>query len=198
MSEPLPNGSLVTKDDGVNGLWVPPGEKVTLGDFSSRCFADSAVCNNFTVSFLFKINGSIPENETVDIIHQMPITDASHRVQFTVSNKNSHFKTVAIVSRDLNETMASAVFSGFTESWIHVALIYKGPGDLEIFLNGTNDKLNASSVYCNGSITQVNMTLGASMSSNGFFASYLQVFEYAIQGDVNSLKDESFTQGTLA
>ena len=197
MSEPLPNGSLVTKDNGVNGLWVPPGEKVTLGDFSSRCFADATVCNNFTVSFLVKMNGSIPENETVDIIHQMPITDASHRVQFTVSNNNSHFKAVAIVSRDLNETMASAVFS-FTEKWIHVALIYRGPGDLEIFLNGTNDKLNASLVYFNGSIPQVNMTLGASMSSNGFLASYLQVFEYAIQGDVNSLKDESFTQGTLA
>ena len=197
MGEPLPNGPLVTKDNGVNGIWVPPGEMVTLGDFSSRCFADSAVCNNFTVSFLFKINGSIPENETVDIIHQVPIIDASHRVQFTVSNNNSHFKAVAIVSRDVNETMASAVFS-FTEYWIHVALIYKGPGDLEIFLNGTNNKLNVSLVYFNGSIPQVNMTLGASMSSNGFFASYLQVFEYAIQGDVNSLKDESFTQGTLA
>ena len=196
MSDLLPNGSLVTKDNGVNGLWVPPGEKVTLGEFSSRCFADAAVCNNLTVSFLFKMNGSIPENETVDIIHQMPITDASHRVQFTVSNNNSHFKAAAIVSRGLNETMASAMFS-FPESWIHVALIYKGPGDLEIFLNGTNNKLNASLVYFNGSLPQVNITLGASISSNGFFASYLQVFEYAIQGDVNSLKDESFTQGTL-
>ena len=39
-SEVLPSGSaFVTKDD--------VGGKVTQGDFSSRCFADAAVCNNF-------------------------------------------------------------------------------------------------------------------------------------------------------
>ena len=188
----------MTEEEAVNGLWVPSGEiKVTLGDFSAGCLADVGVCENFTVSFLFKINGSIPENETVNIIHQMPLTDADNRVTFSVSQNNSHYTAVAVVARGVNKTEVPGVIS-FTESWIHAAIIYSGPGYLELFLNGTNDGLNVSSNHYNGSVSQLDMTLGSSNSSNGFFVSYLQVFKDAIQAaDIISLKDESFAQGTV-
>lgn len=178
----------------MNGLWVPAGEKVNLGQFSARCFGDAAICQNFTVSFLFKINGSISENETVDVIHQMPQTDDEYLVQFSVSNNGSRYMGVATVARGQNRTDVMGVIQQI-DSWMHIAIVYTKPSYLELFLNGTKEESNASSVAYNGS-SQASMTLGSSNSSNGFFASYLQIIQDAVdQAGVTSLKDESFTQG---
>lgn len=194
-SDVLPSGSRVITEDNVNGLWVPAGEKVNLGQFAATCLADAAICQNFTVSFLFKVNGSIPENETVDVIHQMPLTDGEHLLQFSVFHNGSHYVGAATVARGHNRTDVTGVIQR-TDSWIHVAIVSTKPYYLELFLNGTKEQANASSVAYNGSNSQVNMTLGSSNSSNGFFVSYLQLIQCAIsQADVTALKDQSFTQG---
>lgn len=193
-SDVLPSGSRVAIEDNVHGFWVPAGEKVNLGQFSASCFADAAVCQNFTVSFLFKINGTIPENKIVDVIHQMPLTDAKYLVQFRVYHNGSHYLGVATVARGQNRTHVTGVIQQM-DSWIHVAIVYTKPNYLEIFLNGTKEQSNASSVAHNGS-SQVKMNLGSSNSSNGFFVSYLQIIQVAInQAEVTSLKDQSFSQG---
>ena len=195
-SEVLPIDSRVTTGDNVRGIWVPAREKVNLGEFSARCLADAAVCQNFTVSFLFKINGSIPENETVDVIHQMPLADAEYLFQFSVHNNGSHYVAGATVARGHNRTDVTGVIQQI-HRWIHVAIVYTKADYLELFLNGTKKQSNASSVAFNGSI-EAKMILGSSNSSNGFFVSYLQIIQVAIsQADVSALKDQSFTQGRL-
>lgn len=198
-SDLLPSGSYVTTQDSVKGVFVPAGGKVNLGNFSAACLTDSGTCENFTVSFLFKINGSISENETVDIIDQTPVTDAGHRLQFSVSQNTSHYMGVATVARGDNRTEVSGLIP-LIHSWIHAAVIFAGPDYFKLFLNGTDDGSNASSVPYTGSVTKVDMTLGSSNSSNGFFVSYLQVIgdEIIKQADVNSLKYESFAQGKLS
>ena len=197
-SEVLPTDSRVTTDDNVNGIWIPAGGKVNLGQFSASCLADAGVCQNFTVSFLFKINGSIPENETVDIIHQMPLADAEYLVQFSVQNNGSHYVADATVARGHNRTDVASVIQQ-TDRWIHVAIVYTKADYLELFLNGTKEQSNASSVAFNGSIQAANMTLGSFDSSNGFFVSYLQIIQVTIsQADVTALRDQSFTQGRLS
>lgn len=207
-SELLPRGSYVAKEDGVYGLSIPAGERVTLGNFSAGCLGIPGICENFTVSFLFKINGSIPENETVDVIHQRPVMDAGYRVQFSVFQNttqrlmpsviDSHYTAVATIARGNKSTEITGVIS-VTGYWIHVAIVYAGPHYLKLYLNGTNGESNASSVAYSGSATQVNMTLGSPNNYNAVLVSYLQVTKDAIsnQADVNSLKDESFTQGKL-
>ena len=193
-SEVLPSDSRVTTDDNIDGIWVPAGEEVNLGQFSASCLADTGVCQNFTVSFLFKINGSISENETVDVIHQMPLADAEYLFQFSVHNNGSHYLGGATVARGHNRTDLTGVIQQ-RDRWIHVAIVYTKADYLELFLNGTKEQSNATSVAFNGSI-QSNMTLGSSNSSNGFFVSYLQIIEVAIsQADVTALKDQSFNQG---
>lgn len=195
-SEVLPSDSIVTNDDNIHGVWIPAGGKVNLGQFAASCLTDAGVCQNFTVSFLFKINGSIPENETVDIIHQMPQTDAEYLVHFSVHNNGSHYVGGATVARGHNRTDVTAVIQQI-DRWIHVAIVYTKTDYLELFLNGTKDQSNASSVAFNGFI-EANMTLGSSNSSNGFFVSYLQIIQVTIsQAEVTALKDESFTQGRL-
>jgi len=194
-SEVLPSDSIVTNDDNINGVWIPAGGKVNLGQFGASCLTDAGVCQNFTVSFLFKINGSIPENETVDIIHQMPQADAEYLVHFSVHNNGSHYVGGATVARGHNRTDVTAVIQQI-DRWIHVAIVYTKADYLELFLNGTKDQSNASSVDFNGFIG-ANMTLGSSNSSNGFFVSYLQIIQVTIsQAEVTALKDESFTQAT--
>ncbi|XP_078373538.1 uncharacterized protein LOC144657116 [Oculina patagonica] len=194
-SEVLPSSSRVTTEDNVNGVWVPAGEKVNLRQFSASCFTDVAVCQNFTVSILFKINGTIPENETVDVIHQMPLTDAEYLVQFSVFYNGSHYIGVASVARGQNRTDVTGVIQQI-DNWIHVAIVYTKTNDLELFLNGTKEQSNASSVAYNGS-SQADMTFGSSNTSNGFFVSYLQIIQVAInQAEVTALKDQSFTQAT--
>lgn len=175
---------------------MPAGEKINLGQFSASCLADTGVCRNFTVSFLFKINGSIPENETVDVIHQMPLADAKYLFQFSVHNNGSYYVGGATVARGHNRTDLTGVIQ-LGDRWIHVAIVYTKAGYLELFLNGTKEQSNATSVAFNGS-SQSNMTLGSSNSSNGFFVSYLQIIEVAIsQAGVTALKDQSFSQGRL-
>lgn len=194
-SEVLPGGSRVTTEDNVRGLWIPAGEEISLGQFSSRCLTDAEVCQNFTVSFLFKINGSIPESKTVDVIHQMPVTDGKHFLRFSVFNNGSHYMSVATVARGHNKTEVTSLVQ-LKDSWSHVALVYTKPDYLELFINGTNEQSNASFVGYNGSISQVNISLGSSNTSNGIYVSYLQVIQVAItQAEVTTLKDDSFTQG---
>ena len=190
------------------GLSLPAGERVTLGNFSAGCLGNPGICENFTVSFLFKINGSIPENETVDVIHQTPVVDTEYGLQFSVFQNttqrlwplviDSHYTAVATIARGDNSTKVSGVIS-VTGYWIHVAIVYAGPHYLKLYLNGTNGGSNTSSVAYSGSTTHISMSLGSPNNSNALFVSYLQVTKDAIsdQADVNSLKDESFSQGKL-
>ena len=53
-SEKIPNGVRPQVEDGIQALFVPPGEEVDLGDFAGTCISNPYLCQNFTVSFLFK------------------------------------------------------------------------------------------------------------------------------------------------
>lgn len=126
----------------------------------------------------------------------MPLTDAEYLVQFSVFHNGSHYMGVASVARGQNRTDVAGVIEQ-TDSWIHVAIVYTKPNYLELFLNGTKEQSNASSVAYNGS-SQADLTLGSSNTSNGFFVSYLQIIQVAMnQAEVTTLKDQSFTQGRL-
>ncbi|CAH3189776.1 unnamed protein product, partial [Porites lobata] len=53
-SEKIPNGVRTQVEDGIQALFVPAGEEVDLGDFAGTCISNPFLCQNFTVSFLFK------------------------------------------------------------------------------------------------------------------------------------------------
>ena len=195
-SETIPNGVRSRVEDGIHALFVPPGVEVDLGDFSGLCISNPNLCQNFTVSFLFR---SVAEKGLKVLDSGVKYGDRDeYGWSFEIS---STFGTKAeVMVSDGNSEKYIEKLAG-TKTWIQMVFTFdpdSSSRSVILYQNGSHgDPLTlASSVWLQDRNTR--LKLGSTSNTKGFFISNLNFFGIKLRVDeIEELGKRSFKEGMM-
>ena len=190
-SETIPNGVRTQVEDGIHALFVPPGVEVDLGDFSGSCISNPNLCQNFTVSFLFRsgaekglkvLDSGVKYGDRDEYGWSFEISDGKAVVMVSDGDSELYFEKLAGTN-----TWIQMVFTFDPDSSSHSVILYQ---------NGSHgDALRAgSNVWLQDRNTR--LKLGSTSNTKGFFISNLNFFGIKLKVDeIEEYGNRSFKEG---
>ena len=186
-------------EDGIQSLFVPAGEEVDLGDFAGTCISNPYLCQNFTVSFLFKtgadkdlkvLNSGLRADDQTD--------EYEYGWSFEISPYSGSAEAIVTGSGAGSELAA-------LNSWIQIVFTFDYGMTINLVLyqnyNGTLvDNLMASrSVESHvDQDRNTRLKLGSTSNTKGFFISNLNFIGIMLSvEEIQELGNRSFKEGMM-
>ena len=195
-SETIPNGVRTQVEDGIHALFVPPGVEIDLGDFSGSCISNPNLCENFTVSFLFR-SGAEKGLKVLDSGVKYGDRD-EYGWSFEISSTLVG-EAVVMVS-DGNSELYFEKLAG-TNTWIQMVFTFdpdSSSRSLVLYQNGSHGDapMGSSSVSLQDRNTR--LKLGSRSNTKGFFISNLNFFGIKLKVDeIKEHGNRSFKEGMM-
>lgn len=209
--EPVTNQSFESNElsPGINAsikgnaysLHIPKANEVILGEFADPCLENGSVCDNFTISLLVYIDGSVQldVDEDVHVLDTKSSSRGSYHVEFMVTKKVARLEGHAFVVGGNSSTLLERkVEFPATDTWVHVAIVYSISGSLDLYMNSmmvtASDPVISTSWQNSGSAVQV--SLGSTQNRRDIFVSYFQIIKGSVSTEeVPQLEQETRQQG---
>ena len=196
-SEKIPNGVRTQVEDGIQSLFVPAGEEVDLGDFAGTCISNPYLCQNFTVSFLFK-TGADKDLKVLD--SGLRVDDQTDEYEYGWSFEISPYSgsAEAIVTGNGAGSELEA-----RNSWIQIVFTFDHGSITNVVLyqnyNGTLvDNLMASGQSYVDQDRNTRLKLGSTSNTKGFFISNLNFIGIKLSvEEIQELGNRSFKEGMM-
>ena len=196
-SEKIPNGVRTQVEDGIQALFVPAGEEVDLGDFAGTCISNPYLCQNFTVSFLFKtgadkdlkvLNSGLRADDQTD--------EYEYGWSFEISPYSGSAEAI-VTSNGAGSELAAR------NSWIQIVFTFDYGIITNVVLyqnyNGTLvDNLMASGQSYVDQDRNTRLKLGSTSNTKGFFISNLNFIGIKLSvEEIQELGNRSFKEGMM-
>ena len=184
-------------EDGIQSLFVPAGEEVDLGDFAGTCISNPYLCQNFTVSFLFK-TGADKDLKVLD--SGLRVDDQTDEYEYGWSFEISPYSgsAEAIVTGNGAGSELEA-----RNSWIQIVFTFDHGSITNVVLyqnyNGTLvDNLMASGQSYVDQDRNTRLKLGSTSNTKGFFISNLNFIGIKLSvEEIQELGNRSFKEGMM-
>ena len=184
-------------EDGIQSLFVPAGEEVDLGDFAGTCISNPYLCQNFTVSFLFK-TGADKDLKVLD--SGLRVDDQTDEYEYGCSFEISPYSgsAEAIVTGNGAGSELEA-----RNSWIQIVFTFDHGSITNVVLyqnyNGTLvDNLMASGQSYVDQDRNTRLKLGSTSNTKGFFISNLNFIGIKLRvEEIQELGNRSFKEGMI-
>lgn len=200
-SNELSPGTNVSMKGNTYSLHIPKANEVILGGFADSCLENASVCDNFTISLLVYIDGSVQPDEDVHVLDSKSSNRGSYHVQFMVTKKVARLEGHAFVVGGNSSTLLEReVEFPATDTWVHVAIVYSISGRLDLYMNSVmvtaSDPVISTPWQNDGSAVQV--SLGSTHNERDIFVSYLQIIKGSLsKEEISQLEQETRQQGIL-
>ena len=184
-------------EDGIQSLFVPAGEEVDLGDFAGTCISNPYLCQNFTVSFLFKtgadkdlkvLNSGLRADNQTD--------EYEYGWSFEISPYSGSAEAI-VTSNGAGSELAAR------NSWIQIVFTFDYGIITNVALyqnyNGTLvDNLWVSEQSYVDQDRNTRLKLGCTSNTKGFFISNLNFIGIKLSvEEIQELGNRSFKEGMM-
>lgn len=183
-------------EERINALFVPAGVEIDLGDFAGTCVSNPNLCENFTVSFLFKtaidhdkdfqdikvLDSGVKDGDLYEYGWSFEIGTS---VKVMVSYDNSHIYREQLMARNAWILMAFA----FNLREMYKSVLYQ---------NGSrgNDPPATSNCYLQDKNTR--LKLGSVQNTKGFFISNFKFIGMKLSdAEIQEYGNRSFEEGAI-
>ena len=185
-------------EDGIQALFVPAGVEVDLGGFAGTCISNPSLCQNFTVSFLFK-TGADKDLKVLD--SGLSAEGQTDEYEYGWSFKISSYADDAVVTVTGD---GAARELAARNSWIQIVFtVDYGIISKNVVLyqnhNGTLvDNLMASGQSYMKQDRNTRLKLGSTSNTKGFFISDLNFIGIKLSvEEIQELGNRSFKEGMM-
>lgn len=198
-SNELSPGTNVSMKGNTYSLHIPKANEVILGEFADSCLENASLCDNFTISLLVYIDGSVQLDEDVHVLGSKSSNGSSFPLQFMVTKKVARLEGHAFVvgGNALNLLERKVEFPA-TDTWVHVAIVYSISGSLDLYMNSVmvtaSDPVISAPWQNDRSAVQV--SLGSTKNKRDIFVSYFQIVKGCLsKEEIPQLEKETRQQG---
>ena len=196
-SEKIPNGVRTQVEDGIQALFVPAGEQVDLGDFAGTCISNPYLCQNFTVSFLFKtgadkdlkvLNSGLRADDQTD--------EYEYGWSFEISPYSGSAEAIVAGYGAARELAAR-------NSWIQIVFTFDHGSirDVVLYQNHNGKLVDNLSILAQSYVDQdrnTRLKLGSTSNIKGFFISNLNFIGIKLRvEEIQELGNRSFKEGMM-
>lgn len=180
-SETIPNGVRTQVEDGIHALFVPPGVEIDLGDFSGSCISNPNLCENFTVSFLFRSGAE----KGLKVLDSGVKYDDRDEYGWSFEISSTLVGEAVVMVSDGNSELYFEKLAG-TNSWIQMVFTFdpdSSSRSVVLYQNGSHGDapMGSSSVSLQDRNTR--LKLGSRSNTKGFFISNLNFFGIKLKVD---------------
>ena len=196
-SKKIPNGVRTQVEDGIQALFVPAGEEVDLGDFAGTCISNPFLCQNFTLSFLFKTGA----DKDLKVLNSGLRADDEYEYgwSFEISRISPYSGSAEVT------VPGSGAFSELAarNSWIQIVFTFDYGIITNVALyqnyNGTLvDNLWVSEQSYVDQDRNTRLKLGSTSNTKGFFISNLNFIGIKLSvEEIQELGNRSFKEGMM-
>ena len=195
-SENVPGNVQTIMEDGINALFVPAGVEIDLGDFAGTCVSNPNVCENFTVSFLFK-TATDHDKDFKDIkVLDSGVKDGEideYGWSFDIGSSASVMVSDGYSQIDSEGLMA-------TNAWILMAFTFDLDARFGIVLyqNGSRGNFLPMASNCYLQDNNTRLKLGSVKNTKGFFISNFKFIGMKLSdAEIQEYGNRSFEEGTM-
>ncbi|CAH3020776.1 unnamed protein product, partial [Porites evermanni] len=194
-SEKIPNGVRTQVEDGIQALFVPAGEEVDLGDFAGTCISNPFLCQNFTVSFLFKTGA----DKDLKVLNSgLRADDQTYEYEYGWSFEISPYSGSAKVTFPCDGAGSELAARN---SWIQIVFTfdYGIITNVVLYQNYNGTLVNSLLVSEHSYVDQdrnTRLKLGSTSNTKGFFISNLNFIGIKLSvEEIQELGNRSFKEG---
>ena len=196
-SEKIPNGVRTQVEDGIQALFVPAGEEVDLGDFAGTCISNPFLCQNFTVSFLFKTGA----DKDLKVLNSgLRADDQTYEYEYGWSFEISPYSGSAKVTFPCDGAGSELAARN---SWIQIVFTfdYGIITNVVLYQNYNGTLVNSLLVSEHSYVDQdrnTRLKLGSTSNTKGFFISNLNFIGIKLSvEEIQELGNRSFKEGMM-
>lgn len=157
-------------------------------------------CDEFTISFLAYINGTVARDEEVQILYSTPVSQGQYHVQFTVTKTVSRLQGQAFIvgGNSTNLLERKGTYPG-VDRWVHVAIVYsKSLHQLNLYFDSVRVADPNSTINWDNSGESVNISLAHSGNVRDVCVSYFQIIRNLLtELEIKQLEEECRQQGKI-
>ena len=193
-SDNIPDGVRTLKEDRINALFVPAGVEIDLGDFKDTCISNPTLCNNFTVSFLFKTAADHDKDSNDIKVFDSGVKDDGGRyeygwsvdvgssVEVMMSYGYSHIYSDRLMAKD---------------AWILLAFTFQMDFGTVLYQNGSRAHGPVASSNNDLQDKNTRLKLGSVKNTKSFYVSNLKFLETKLSDkEIQENGNMSFQEGT--
>lgn len=192
----------VSMMDNTYGLHIPKANELILGEFADSCLENASVCDNFTISFLVYINGSVQLDEDVHVLDSKSSNGAPYHIEFMVTKTVARLEGHAfVVGGNSSTILRRNVEFPATDTWVHVAIVYSISGSLDLYMNSVMVKDSDPVIRTDwqNDRSAVQVSLGSTQNARDIFVSYFQIIKGSLsKEEIPQLEQETRQQGNLS